>query len=185
MPNTITSGTTPLGSTPPDVAGAQRQLKALQWAIPGLTGAVLASSSLHEEQQRPSEVLKGTIQGLPSRAAALGAGIMIPAALLLALAHSHLWLGLPLLIAPDGAKLSKRKRSISRCDMRPAAALRATLGPFRRAGLLPDYPLGCDFTVEEQRLVRALAWLRSATCSRTRGIQLRVWARVWTSVISG
>ncbi len=32
------------------------------------------------------------------RAAALGAGVMIPAALLLALTHDHLWLGLPLLI---------------------------------------------------------------------------------------
>jgi acyl-CoA hydrolase len=47
-----------------------------------------------------------------------------------------------------------------------AAALRATLLPFRRAGLLPEYPLGCDFTVEEQRLAKALGWLRSATASR-------------------
>ncbi len=56
-------GVTPNGSTPPEVASAQKQLKALQWAIPGLTGAVLASSSLHEEQQRPSQVLKGSLQG--------------------------------------------------------------------------------------------------------------------------
>jgi enoyl-CoA hydratase/carnithine racemase len=65
--------TEPLPSTPPEVAKAQKQLKALQWAIPGLTGAVLASSSLHEEQQRPSEVLKGTLKAVPGRAAALGA----------------------------------------------------------------------------------------------------------------
>jgi predicted MFS family arabinose efflux permease len=32
------------------------------------------------------------------RAAGIGAGVMIPAALLLALAHGHLWFGLPLLI---------------------------------------------------------------------------------------
>ena len=53
----------------PEVAKAQKQLKALQWVIPGLTGAVLASSALHEEQQRPGQVLRGTLQGLPARAA--------------------------------------------------------------------------------------------------------------------
>lgn len=59
----VDGGVTPNGATPPEVASAQKQLKALQWAIPGLTGAVLASSSLHEEQQRPSQVLKGSLQG--------------------------------------------------------------------------------------------------------------------------
>ena len=62
----VAGGTAPTATTPPEVAKAQKQLKALQWAIPGLTGAMLASSSLHEEQQRPTEVLKGTILGLPS-----------------------------------------------------------------------------------------------------------------------
>jgi hypothetical protein len=70
----VAGGTESLPSTPPEVAKAQKQLKALQWAIPGLTGAVLASSSFHEEQQRPSEVLKGTIQGLPGRAATVVGG---------------------------------------------------------------------------------------------------------------
>jgi hypothetical protein len=69
----VAGGTASLPSTPPEVAKAQKQLKALQWAIPGLTGAVLASSSLHEEQQRPAEVLKGTLKAVPGRAAALGA----------------------------------------------------------------------------------------------------------------
>ena len=69
----VAGGTESLPSTPPEVAKAQKQLKALQWAIPGLTGAVLASSSLHEEQQRPTEVLKGTLKAAPARAAALGA----------------------------------------------------------------------------------------------------------------
>ncbi len=59
----VAGGVTPNAQTPPEVASAQKQLKALQWAIPGLTGAVLASSSLHEEQQRPSQVLKGSLQG--------------------------------------------------------------------------------------------------------------------------
>jgi hypothetical protein len=56
-------------TTDPAVAKAQKQLKALQWAIPGLTGAVLASSALHEEQQRPTQVLRGSLQALPGRAA--------------------------------------------------------------------------------------------------------------------
>ena len=70
----IAGGTASLPSTPPEVAAAQKQLKALQWAIPGLTGAMLASSAMHEEQQRPSQVVKGTLQALPSRAATLVGG---------------------------------------------------------------------------------------------------------------
>ena len=70
----VAGGTASLPSTPPEVAKAQKQLKALQWAIPGLTGAVLASSALHEEQQRPAQVVKGTLQALPARAATLVGG---------------------------------------------------------------------------------------------------------------
>jgi hypothetical protein len=62
----VAGGTDSLPTTPPEVAKAQKQLSALQWAIPGLTGAMLASSSLHEEQQRPTEVAKGVLLGLPS-----------------------------------------------------------------------------------------------------------------------
>ncbi len=36
----------------------------------------------------------------------------------------------------------------------------------RRDGSLPDYPLGSDFDVVEQRLLRALAWLRTRTATR-------------------
>jgi acyl-CoA hydrolase len=43
--------------------------------------------------------------------------------------------------------------------------LRAALAPFRRDGTLPDYPLGSDFTEVEQRLVRALQWLKAETAS--------------------
>ena len=70
----VAGGTAPTATTPPEVAKAQKQLKALQWAIPGLTGAMLASSSLHEEQQRTTEVMKGTLAALPGRAAAAAAG---------------------------------------------------------------------------------------------------------------
>ncbi len=62
----VAGGTDPLATTPPEVAKAQKQLSALQWAIPGLTGAILASSSLHEEQQRPSQVTSGVLKSLPS-----------------------------------------------------------------------------------------------------------------------
>jgi len=41
--------------------------------------------------------------------------------------------------------------------------LAARLRPYRQMGLLPDYPLGSDFTEVEQRLVRALGWLRERT----------------------
>ena len=42
----------------------------------------------------------------------------------------------------------------------------AALAPFRREGLLPEYPLGSDFTPPEQRLARALRWLKGATATR-------------------
>ncbi|MFN2536713.1 MAG: hypothetical protein ABR549_00995 [Mycobacteriales bacterium] len=71
----VEGATEPMAVTPPEVAKAQRQLKALQWAIPGLTGAVLASSALHEEQQKPSEVLRGSVREAGSRAAAAAAPI--------------------------------------------------------------------------------------------------------------
>jgi acyl-CoA hydrolase len=41
------------------------------------------------------------------------------------------------------------------------------LAPFRDSGLLCDYPLGCDFTPVEQRLAKALGWLKNATATRT------------------
>lgn len=43
--------------------------------------------------------------------------------------------------------------------------LREVLAPFRKDGTLPDYPLGSDFTEVEQRLVRALGWLKSNTAT--------------------
>jgi hypothetical protein len=55
------AGTEPAASTPDDVAAAQNQLSALQWAVPALTGALIVVSSLAGEQQRPSEVQKGIL----------------------------------------------------------------------------------------------------------------------------
>ncbi len=58
----VAGGTDPLPSTPEDVAKAQQQLKALQWVIPALTGALVVISSYAGEQQRPSEVVRGLAQ---------------------------------------------------------------------------------------------------------------------------
>ncbi|MFC4729407.1 acetyl-CoA hydrolase/transferase C-terminal domain-containing protein [Coralloluteibacterium thermophilus] len=55
--------------------------------------------------------------------------------------------------------------------------LAARLRPFRDAGLLPDYPVGSDFTPVEQRLLRALAWLRARTAGRSD--RLRTAWRAW------
>ncbi|MDR7133619.1 acyl-CoA hydrolase [Lysobacter niastensis] len=45
--------------------------------------------------------------------------------------------------------------------------LASAMSAFRADGTLPDYPLGSDFTVVEQRLVMALSWLKANTASRT------------------
>jgi hypothetical protein len=70
----VAGGTAPTTGTPPEVAKAQKQLKALQWVVPGLTGAVLASSSLHEEQQRPSQVAAGALTKIPAMVGTAAAG---------------------------------------------------------------------------------------------------------------
>ena len=55
------SGTEPAASTPQEVARAQKQLSALQWVIPALTGALVVISAFAGEQQRASNVKKGII----------------------------------------------------------------------------------------------------------------------------
>ena len=75
----VAGGTDSVPSTPPEVAKAQKQLTALQWAIPGLTGAMLASSALHEEQQRPSQVVTGVLKGLPSTVSTAATGAALAA----------------------------------------------------------------------------------------------------------
>ncbi|ALN84358.1 acetyl-CoA hydrolase/transferase C-terminal domain protein [Lysobacter capsici] len=44
--------------------------------------------------------------------------------------------------------------------------LREILAPFRRDGTLPDYPLGSDFDEVEQRLIKALGWLKANTATQ-------------------
>jgi len=55
------SGTEPTAQTPKEVANAQHQLKALQWAVPALTGAIVVVSAYAGEQQRASEVKRGVL----------------------------------------------------------------------------------------------------------------------------
>ena len=43
---------------------AQRQLTALQWVIPVLTGAVLVVNARMGEQQRPTQVTGGLVRRL-------------------------------------------------------------------------------------------------------------------------
>jgi hypothetical protein len=58
------SGTSPVPTTPKDLASAQRQLSILQWAVPALTGALVVVSSFAGEQQRATEVHKGLLARL-------------------------------------------------------------------------------------------------------------------------
>ena len=49
--------------------------------------------------------------------------------------------------------------------------LREALAPFRADGTLPDYPLGSDFTGVEQRLLKALDWLKANTSTTARKLR--------------
>ena len=60
------SGTEPAEHTPAEVAEAQRRLAVLQWAVPGLTGALVVLSAFAGEQQRAGEVARG-LRGRISR----------------------------------------------------------------------------------------------------------------------
>jgi hypothetical protein len=60
----VEGGTTPNSATPDEVARAQRQLTALQWMIPVLTGAVLVVNARMGEQQRPTQVTGGLVRRL-------------------------------------------------------------------------------------------------------------------------
>lgn len=85
-PVPVAGATEPGASTPPDVARTQRQLKLVQWLNPAVTFGLYAIASWQSEQQRPTEVAKGTLQRLTSRvplpalAATAGVGLLAAAA---------------------------------------------------------------------------------------------------------
>ncbi|MGJ6960711.1 hypothetical protein ACSDR0_02295 [Streptosporangium sp. G11] len=53
--------------TPEDVAKTQQQLRLMQWVVPAVTGALVVLTSLHGEQQRPRQVLRGAARKKFSR----------------------------------------------------------------------------------------------------------------------
>jgi hypothetical protein len=63
----VEGGTTPSEESPDRVARVQRQLNVLQWVIPGLTGATLVLNAKLGEQQRPTTVATGLLQGARNR----------------------------------------------------------------------------------------------------------------------
>ena len=63
----VEGGTTPTEDSPDQVAKVQRQLNVLQWVVPGLTGATLVLNAQMGEQQRPTKVAGGLLQGARSR----------------------------------------------------------------------------------------------------------------------
>lgn len=60
----VRDATTPAVDTPDDVARAQAQLRALQWVVPAVTGALVIVSAFAGEQQRSSEASKGIARRL-------------------------------------------------------------------------------------------------------------------------
>lgn len=71
---------------------------------------------------------------------------------------------------PKLMKTAKRELKLDRSFEAPiawalnrSAQLSVALKIFRERGLLPDYPLGCDFTPVEMRLVKALGLLKTET----------------------
>lgn len=78
--------------------------------------------------------------------------------------------------ARQAGKLSEKRRV---AEGGSREQLREALAPVRADGTLPDYPLGSDFTPVEQRLVRALAWLKQQT--ETTGGKLRTMAAAYVA----
>jgi hypothetical protein len=55
----VSGVTEPSGATSASLARAQRQQQVLQWAVPALTGTMIALGAFMGEQQRPHNVLAG------------------------------------------------------------------------------------------------------------------------------
>ncbi|MEU8035656.1 hypothetical protein [Streptosporangium sp. NPDC049078] len=57
----------PEKETPEDVAKTQQQLRLMQWVVPAVTGLLVVLTSLHGEQQRPGQVIRGAARKKFSR----------------------------------------------------------------------------------------------------------------------
>ena len=62
----VEDGTTSTPETPTEIAAAQKQLAALQWVVPALTGALVLVSAFAGEQQRHTSVIAGVRNKLMS-----------------------------------------------------------------------------------------------------------------------
>ena len=114
--------TEPGASTPPDVARTQQQLRLIQWAIPALTGGLVAVSALETERMRLSSVVRGVFQRL----------VLQP------LVHPGTSSVLVLLTGAAAAALLRRRSSSSR---RPQDQSQGQPGPAApRVVALPDTP---------------------------------------------
>jgi hypothetical protein len=69
----VQDATTPDSRTPEQAANAQRQLTALQWVVPALTGGLLVLNAKAGEQQRPAAVLADACGCSAPRLAGAGA----------------------------------------------------------------------------------------------------------------
>ena len=75
----VQGATEPGPSTPADVARTQKQLQAVQWLIPGVTGALIGVTAWQSEQMRPKQVLLGLLPG--GGLTGVGAGVALLAGL--------------------------------------------------------------------------------------------------------
>jgi CBS domain-containing protein len=103
----VEGGTTPTAGSPEEVAKAQRQLNVLQWVIPGLTGATLVLNAQMGEQQRPTKVTTGMLQGVRRR---------LP------------WAAVPALVV-GGAVAARRRRAGRQATFEGEGAPAPTAGP--------------------------------------------------------
>ncbi len=68
----VASGTESHSQTPTEVVEAQRQLSTIQWAIPAVTGALIAVSALQGEQQSAEEQARGRLSKAAKRLTSTG-----------------------------------------------------------------------------------------------------------------
>ncbi len=62
QPAPVGSAVEPTAETPEELAAAQRQLRAVQWAVPALTGLNIVLGAKMGEQQRPTSVISGVVE---------------------------------------------------------------------------------------------------------------------------
>jgi hypothetical protein len=67
QPTPVGSAVEPTDETPVELASTRRQLRAVQWAVPALTGLNIALGAKMGEQQRPTSVMAGVVQRLDPR----------------------------------------------------------------------------------------------------------------------